>query len=305
MRIPKKLLRLEDLYNPRLFAMLVICLACAACTGGFSLLSSHSITLFKADESMVESKAKSKGSGDLFRDQLTDGSQGPEMIVIPIGKFFMGDVSNVGEYYEKPVHKVWFDQPFALGKTAITFAEYDQFTQSTARPLVDDYGWGRGQHPIINVNLEDAQAYIQWLSKQTGGQYYIPSEAEFEYASRAGTTTAYYWGDVIGVEQAHCNACGSDQAKNQTAPVGRFAPNAWGLYDMAGNVWELTADCWNFTYAAAPTDGSASKTGDCTRRVLRGGSWGDHPRDLRTSTRLRSYAATRTVVIGFRVARKL
>jgi len=240
----------------------------------------------------------------VFQDKLPGDGLGPVMIAIKPGSFVMGDRQNVGKSYEKPVHEVTIGHCLSLGKYPVTFAEYDRFTAATGKPLVGDYNWGRDNRPVINVNLSDAQEYTQWLSHQTGHKYRLPSEAEREYAARAGTPSIYPWGDEIGRGNAHCKGCDITPNKKMTAPVGQLPPNPWGLHDMHGNIWELTADCWNYTYDNAPTDGSAWRSGDCTRSVLRGGSWGDIPGDLRSSTRLRSYSGTRTIVIGFRVVRE-
>lgn len=243
-------------------------------------------------------------AGQIIQDTLPDSRVGPQMVVIAPGTFLMGDVQTVGKSYEKPVHEVTLAYCFSIGKYPITFTEYDKFTAAVGKPLVSDYHWGRNDRPVINVSLSDAREYADWLSGQTGHTYRLPSEAEREYAARAGTTSIYPWGDEVGQGNANCRGCGSNQAKKMTSPVGQLPPNAWGLHDIQGNVWELTADCWNFTYENAPSDGSAWRTGDCTRSVLRGGSWGDTPVDLRSSTRLRSYSGTRTIVIGFRLVRE-
>ena len=173
----------------------------------------------------------------------------------------------------------------------------------------DDEGWGRGNHPAINVSWDDAQAYVSWLSSQTGEEYRLLSEAEWEYAARAGSSTAYSWGNEIGFNRANCGdwenlgACG-DRWEN-TAPVGSFAANAFGVHDMHGNVWELVEDCWAWSYAGAPSDGSAWRREGCSRRVLRGGSWFDSPRYLRSAIRVRYSTGGQFYNTGFRVARTL
>jgi formylglycine-generating enzyme required for sulfatase activity len=156
---------------------------------------------------------------------------------------------------------------------------------------------------VINVTWDDAQQYVAWLSKMTGKSYRLLTEAEWEYAARARTTTAYYWGDEFLKGYANCNGCGS-KWNNQTSPVGSFDPNAFGLYDMAGNVWQWVQDCYD-DYKDAPTDGSASISGDCNRRVVRGGSWDNDPRSLRSANRSRSPTVARYGSLGFRVGRTL
>lgn len=239
-----------------------------------------------------------------FRDKMQDLSNGPELIHISADKYIMGSNNKSSASYERPEHQVSIKNSYSISKYPVTFDEYDRFTKATGKPPVNDFNWGRGNRPVINVNIQDAQQFVTWLSQQTGYTYRLPSEAEWEYAARAGSTSNYPWGDNMKVGMANCSLCGSQWDRKMTSPVGQFPANAWGLHDMLGNVWELTADCWNFTYDGAPTDGSAWRSGDCKRTVLRGGSWGDHPKDLRSSTRLRSYSGTRTIVIGFRVVRE-
>ena len=205
----------------------------------------------------------------------------PEMVRIPGGRFFMGDLSGKGESNEKPVHEVSI-QPFSAGKFEVTFAEWDACLEAVGcskRP--DDQGWGRGNRPVINVNWEDAQQYVKWLSGKTGRRYRLLTESEWEYVARAGTTTEYSFGDCIDTGKANYdgnyefNGCGkTGKYLLRTAAVGSYPANAWGLHDVHGNVWEWTQDCWHGSYAGAPTDGSAwTSGGDCARRVVRGGSW--------------------------------
>ena len=150
-----------------------------------------------------------------------------------------------------------------------------------------DQGWGRGGRPVIHVSWEDATAYAAWLSEETGEEYRLPSESEWEYAARAGTTTRYTWRDDIGRNRSNCDGCGGRwDDEDRTAPAGSFAANAWGLHDVHGNVWEWVGDCWHENYARAPRDGSAWTTGgDCSRRVVRGGSWDYNPWLLRSAYR--------------------
>ncbi|MFZ0258169.1 MAG: SUMF1/EgtB/PvdO family nonheme iron enzyme, partial [Gammaproteobacteria bacterium] len=200
----------------------------------------------------------------------------PEMVVIPAGAFWMGsDKARDSEAYgsEFPRHRVTIDRPFAIGKYEVTFDDYEQFARATGRALPDDEHWGRDHRPVIKVSWEDATAYTEWLSQQTGKRYRLPTEAQWEYAARAGTETRYWWGDDIGRHRANCRGCGSQWDNKQTAPVGSFEANPFGLHDTAGNVWEWVQDCWHDNYEGAPTDGSAWETDDCRFRVFRGGSW--------------------------------
>ena len=246
--------------------------------------------------------------GDVFSDALTSGGQGPEMVVIPAGAFRMGCLSGDDSCYEneKPVHMVRFGQPFALSVHEVTFAEWDACVAAGGcagfKPE-DFWGWGRGTRPVIEVSWDHALAYVSWLSAQTGAAYRLPSEAEWEYAARAGTVTKYHWGDGIGANRANCDGCGSRWDGERTAPVGSFAPNAFGLHDMHGNVREWVQDCWNGSYRGAPSDGSVWLQGDCWMRVLRGGSWLFAPRELRAASRHKEL--TDMSIGGFRVARTL
>ena len=231
-----------------------------------------------------------------------------EMVVIPAGRFRMGCLSDdrVCSTDEKPVREVVIAS-FALSKHEVTFAQWDACVSGGgcdgARP--DDEGWGRADRPVVNVGWEDAQAYLSWLSRETGEDYRLPTEAEWEYAARAGTTTKYSWGNEIGENRANCDGCGSRWDNSRTAPVGSFPANAWGLHDMHGNVWEWVEDCKNASYAGAPADGSAWLSGDCSKRVLRGGSWFSRPWSLRAAYRFRITTGLRLSYIGFRVARTL
>ena len=205
-------------------------------------------------------------------------------------------------HFGKPLHGVRVPS-FELSKYEVTFEEYDAFTDATGRERAYDNGWGRGQRPVINVSWEDAVAYTQWLSSQTGEHYRLPSEAEWEYAARAGSTTQYSWGNDIGRNHANCWDCGSRWDDNQTAPVGSFSANRWGLYDMHGNVWEWVQDCYNYSYRDAPTDGSAWESGNCSERVLRGGSLNDSYWRLRSANRGSISTGVSVYYYGFRVAR--
>jgi formylglycine-generating enzyme required for sulfatase activity len=161
---------------------------------------------------------------------------------------------------------------------------------------------------VINVRCDDAQVYVKWLSRITGKDYRLLSEAEYEYAARTGSQTKYPWGDGIkrnGQAMANCDGCGSQWDTKQTAPVGSFPANAFGLLDMVGNVWEWTDDCWHESYQGAPAEGSAWTRGDCSRRVVRGGSWDLNPVNLRSANRYGNDTGGRLNDLSFRVARTL
>ena len=230
----------------------------------------------------------------------------PEMIVVPAGEFIMGSpATEKGRYgIEGPRRKVTIARPFAVSKFDVTFADWDACASVGGCPQISESGFGRGSRPVINVNWDDAQQYVAWFSKMTGQHYRLLTEAEWEYAARAGSMTAYFWGDEIGTGNANCNGCGSDWDGRETSPAGSFKPNAFGLYDMHGNVWQWVEDCFAGSYRDAPTDGSATTTGDCSRRVVRGGSWLDAPENLRAAVRA-GITFVRNGSLGFRLARTL
>jgi formylglycine-generating enzyme required for sulfatase activity len=239
----------------------------------------------------------------------------PMMVVVPAGKFTMGspvgspDTEEHFKKLERPQHEVTFAKPFAVGRFDVTFAEWDVCVEAGACPrnsffVASDNDWGRGDHPVINVSWDDARLYVAWLSRMTGKEYRLLSEAEWEYAARAGTTTAYYWGDDVGKDNANCNGCGSQWDGKQTAPVGSFKPNGFGLYDMYGNVWQWVEDTYHENYEGAPNDGSAW-IGSSHSHVLRGGSWSDVPSYLRAALRSTEPFDTRGDGLGFRLARTL
>lgn len=238
----------------------------------------------------------------------------PEMVVIPAGQFTMGAPSHEEgrAAHEGPQHRVTIDEPFAVGKYEVTFDEWDAcVVDGGCGYRLGDKGMGRGNRPVINASWEDARAYVRWLSRKTGAAYRLLSEAEWEYAARAGTATPFHSGATIRSDQANYDGThtygGSPEgvARKKTVPVGSFPPNAFGLHDMHGNVWEWVEDCWNGTYAGAPGDGTAWTTGDCARRVLRGGSWNDPPERLRAANRGMYSPVDRNTLQGFRIARTL
>ncbi len=246
---------------------------------------------------------KTPKAGEVFRD-CPDVC--PEMVVVQAGEFTMG--SNEDDN-EKPPHKVTIGKPFAVGKFTVTFDEWDAcVAEGGCKTKPSDQGWGRAKRPVIKVSWDDVtNEYLPWLNKKTGKTYRLLTEAEWEYAARAGSTTKYSWGDEIGKGNANCDGCGSQWDNTQTAPVGSFKPNAFGLYDMHGNVWQWTVDCWHDSYKEAPTGGEAWITAcsNGSARVVRGGSWFSFPRNLRAAFRKWLSADIRNQLIGVRVARSV
>ena len=229
----------------------------------------------------------------------------PEMMMIPAGSFVMGspDDEKNRANNEGPQHRVTFARPFAVGRFAVTFDEWDACVVDGGCNgySPDDGGWGRGRRPVIYVSWNDAKTYVHWLSNKTGRAYRLLSEAEREYVTRAGTTTPYWWGASISPRLANYD----DGPGGGPLPVDSFQPNPWGLYQVHGNVWEWTEDCYHDDYQGAPSDGSAWTSGDCNRRVIRGGSWTDVPGNLRAASRSSDSAGDWDGLEGFRVARTL
>jgi formylglycine-generating enzyme required for sulfatase activity len=260
----------------------------------------------EADAKRTAVKENIPKPGQTFRD-CNDGC--PEMVVVPAGSYTMGlPASEPGrDGSEAPQRQVSIRQAFAVGRFEVTFAEWEACVagggcQSNRTP--SDQTWGKGRRPVINVSWNDAKEYVAWLSQKTGRSYRLLSEAEWEYAARAGTTTSYFWGNDIGRGRANCDGC-RPQAEKQTEPVGSFTANAFGLHDVHGNVWELVEDCWNANYQGAPQDGSAWSKGDCRRHVIRGGSWYTGPQWIRSAKRESDPAGYKNSNVGFRVARGL
>lgn len=236
---------------------------------------------------------------------FTDPTTGMQFVYIPGGTFVMGDPAGK-DPFAVPSHEVTV-KPFYLGKYEVTFAEYDQFARETKRELPDDMGWGRGIRPVINVSWFDAVAFTEWLSKKTGKKFRLPSEAEWEFAGRGGTTTRYYWGDDFGRSNANCAKCGSPWDGKQTAAVGSFNPNPYGLHDMTGNVYEWCFDTRHRSYNGAPKNGSAWIKGgekDSRKREFRmnrGGSWFQPAKEMTIYRRCWDAAEDKRSELGFRV----
>lgn len=250
--------------------------------------------------------------------ELKDCEQCPPMVVVPAGSFSMGSNDAGAEEDEGPPHKVTIAKPFALGKYEVTFDEWEACVADKACERTPDEGWGRGRRPVLHVNYDKATGYAKWLSAKTGQVYRLPSEAEWEYAARAGTAQNRPWGSDAAAACAHANVYDEsahmkyrfgwrpakcDDKSVETAPVGSYAANAFGLHDMLGNVWEWVADCY-VAYANAPTDGSAASSADCKKRISRGGSWNVFPIWVTASYRYGLEPVLKSSNLGFRVLRE-
>ncbi|MGP0088946.1 MAG: SUMF1/EgtB/PvdO family nonheme iron enzyme [Xanthobacteraceae bacterium] len=307
---------------------------CGASAQTVSLTSRSAQPLSATEECLLKPK-------DVFKEC----DKCPEMVVVPAGSFMMGsptseverDASNRDEL---PQHSVAISKPFAVGRFAVTFDEWDACVVDGGcdrwKPCVanggcnvykpSDEGWGRGRRPVINVSWDDAKGYVAWLSRKTGKTYRLLSEAEREYVARAGTSTPFWWGSSISTSQANYDGTSTygggskGEYRKQTLPVDSFQPNPWGLYQVHGNVWEWVEDCYDSTYPGGsfrsriPSDGSAlvagvSVSGFCDFHVARGGSWSARAGDLRAARRNGVRSSTmsenRTSVVGFRLARTL
>jgi len=238
--------------------------------------------------------------GTVFRDC----PECPELVVIPAGLFVMG--VGAKRKAEKPVHRVNFKKPFAIGRFEVTFTQWlTCVTQGGCKHTPDDHNWGKGKRPVINITYDQAKNYLRWISKKTGKTYRLPSESEWEYVARAGTTSLYWWGNDVGENMANCKDCKSEWSAHSTAPTGSFKPNNFGVYDTAGNVFEWVEDCWVPNHKGAPNDGSARKTGDCKYQVIRGGSFYYFSKVARSVYRAKNPAGVKSYWLGFRVLREL
>jgi formylglycine-generating enzyme required for sulfatase activity len=237
-----------------------------------------------------------------YRDSLSGGEQGPIMVQLPAGEFMMGSKGHLPYPDEHPQFKVSL-QSFSISKYEITFKEYQDFAKYSGRKPPDDQGWGRANRPVINVTWQDAVAYTQWLTSQTGHQYRLPSEREWEFAATAGTGMPFWWGDKLEPNRGNCGVCGSQWDGKMTAPVGSFNTNPFGLNDMLGNVMEWTVTCYHGSYEGAPAAGQIWEGGDCSKRIVRGSAFDTYQNGLRLSKRSSYSPGSRSNTLGFRVAR--
>ncbi len=302
----------------RLLTLALALLAAAACP--CQAASSKTAAPAGARQPAVQRCASPAVSGPATPGTVVkDCAESPDLILIRGGSFKMGDVLGNGYDYERPVHEVHIEE-FMIGRYEVTVAEWMACVQAGACV------WnGSGldtvpNHPVATVSWDEVKQYLAWLSRRTGRQYRLPSEAEWEYAARAGSETQYPWGNIEAAVCTHANvldssgrkanpdwtwSVGCDDGFARAAPVGSFPPNDWGLYDVIGNVWEWVADCWHGNYDGAPDNGAPWLEDGCTKRVNRGGGWGNHPRTTRLSTRDGDIHTAHSDGLGFRVARNV
>ena len=287
----------------------------APTTAGGSTIRSPAVTVEELIDLRLARPLSRKEEGALRpMHQFKECEQCPEMIVVPEGRSLIG--ANDGEpgstSDERPQHEVNFRRPFAVGRFPVTMREWDACVIAKGcnhQPA--DRSWGRGNQPVIGILWDDAKEYVAWLSRATGRHYRLLSEAEREYVTRAGTMTVYWWGNSFAPSQANCDpellsaSAGDFVAGARPLSVQSFAPNPWGLYQVHGNVYDWVEDCWNENYDGAPSDGSAWLTGNCDRRVLRGGAFSRTAQTARSSARLWSGSPNRLIYMSVRVARTM
>jgi formylglycine-generating enzyme required for sulfatase activity/serine/threonine protein phosphatase PrpC len=255
-------------------------------------------------ESVSEPEPVQFNISEPFKDKLKSGGHGPLMIQIPAGEFLMGSRSGVVAADEVPRHKVKL-KSFMVSVYEVTYAEYDRFAKATKRKKPDSSGWNRKTQPVNNISWDDALAFTRWLSKQSGKNYRLLSEAEWEYAARSGTTSSYWWGRSAGTSNAHCFNCKSEYNTSKPAKIGTYKPNQFGLYDTAGNLFEWVHDCYHRNYKDAPADGSVWEGGDCKVRVVRGGAYHSPASSMRVENREKFASSRGQYNVGIRLARDL
>jgi formylglycine-generating enzyme required for sulfatase activity len=227
----------------------------------------------------------------------------PLMVALYPGPFTMG--SNGSDPSERPAHKVALRTPFAIGRYEVTVGQWAQCVKASVCPSVPSAANAGDNLPMRDVSWDEAQLYLKWLSTVSRKPYRLPTEAEWEYAARGGTTSRYWWGEQMKGGNSSCEGCGQPWKAEAPPPVGSFAANQFGLQDMNGSVWEWVQDCWHSSYKGAPLDGSAWADGTCQSRVIRGGSWREDGSYMLSTTRFKYDASVRQSQNGFRVARSL
>lgn len=244
--------------------------------------------------------ARSSGGGGA---EIRDCPACPVLVSLPGGTFTMG--SNTGDPSERPAHRVTIGVPFAIGKYEVTAEQWNACVETGGCPKISANNGNAPGTPIRDVSWDDAQQYVKWLTKTTGKPYRLPTEAEWEYAARAGTSSRFWWGEQMRPGNANCKECGDPWSQDAPANVGSFAPNPFGLHDVVGSVWEWVSDCWHPSFKGAPDDGRPWDTPNCRDRVIRGGSWRDGASYMPATTRFKYSASVRYSQNGFRVVREL
>lgn len=243
---------------------------------------------------------------------IKDCADCPEIVLIPKGGFVMG--SDNAHENERPAHKASVAKPFYLGTKEVTFDQWQACVEAKAcKRMPDDHRWGMGSRPVMNVTYDEVMEYLAWISRKSGKRYRLPSEVEWEWAARGGGETLYPWGERMEPGMANCRECGAEPFGGfSTAPVASYPPNGYGLYDMNGNVWEWTSDCWHPSHQGAygdqkprgpaPIPELPGKFG-CDARVMKGGAWYYYAVMSRPQARAKNDAKVYSYVLGFRVAR--
>jgi formylglycine-generating enzyme required for sulfatase activity len=284
-----------------------------------------SVTMHRMDTpdllDLQQQAARAAGLSVSFRDRSRDDVPVPELLVIPAGEFEMGsDASEFGhQKTESPRRFVSIERPFALGRHPVTKAEFAAFQAATGWKPRPEVLWpAGGRQPVFNVRMRDAEAYLVWLREQTGQRYRLPTEAEWEFAARAGTRTAFAFGDSVGCRDVHFNSLFPYEERRERRrwylplciptprplDVGSFPPNLWGLHDMHGNVQEFTATPWRDSHTDLPRNGVYRRTGDEEWLVVKGGSWFDPAVACRSAARRRRHITEMDTNLGFRVLRE-
>ena len=235
--------------------------------------------------------------------EIKDCPMCPTLVELPRTTYTMG--SNSGDPSERPPHSVSVGAPFAIGKYEVTVEQWNACVDAGACQRVSADPNRAANTAVRDVSWNDAQQYLAWLSKVSSKAYRLPTEAEWEYAARGGTSTRYWWGDQMRNGNANCKGCGEPWRQEEPAAVGTFAANPFGIYDVNGSVWEWVSDCWHTSYKGAPDDGRSWDENDCRVRVIRGGSWRNGPDYMLSSTRFKYDASVRYSENGFRVARSI
>lgn len=239
-----------------------------------------------------------------FQDRMKNGQKAPLMVTIPAGSFRMGGPSNLVAPDETPRHQVSI-KTFAMSQYEITFAEYEMYAVENNKKLPDSNNWDKASHPVTRVSWHDASEYAQWLSRQTGFKYRLPTESEWEYAARSGSRSSFWWGNSKGIANAQCFNCGVDLNPSKPAKIGSFKANKFSLFDIHGNVFEWTHDCYHANYNNAPSDGSPREGGDCSMRVARGGAFASPASSMKSENREKFDSNRGRDHIGIRLVREL